>query len=89
MGKPTFWNDQERAKAVIAELKTLNDVLKPFESLVSQSDDLGASSSLAKRLRKVNSTTRSDRRVNAPRKTSTRSSFARCSRVPTTTARLL
>ncbi len=41
MEGPSFWNDQEKAKQVIAELKTLNGVLKPFEALVSQSDDLG------------------------------------------------
>lgn len=41
MEAPSFWNDQERAKGIIAELKTLNGVLKPFEALISQSDDLG------------------------------------------------
>jgi peptide chain release factor 2 len=41
MESPDFWNDQENAKKVIAELKSLNNVLKPFESLVSQADDLG------------------------------------------------
>jgi peptide chain release factor 2 len=41
MESPTFWNDPEKAKAVIHELKTLNDVLKPFEALVRQADDMG------------------------------------------------
>jgi peptide chain release factor 2 len=41
MESPTFWSDQEKAQAVIAELKTLNGVLKPYEALVSQADDLG------------------------------------------------
>ena len=36
----SFWNDQEAAKAVIAEMKTINAVLKPFEALVQQSEDL-------------------------------------------------
>ena len=36
-----FWNDQEKAKATIAELKTLNSVLKPFEALLRQAEDLG------------------------------------------------
>ena len=36
----SFWDDQEKAKATIAELKTLNGVLKPFEALVRQADDL-------------------------------------------------
>lgn len=40
MEGPAFWNDQDRAKAVIAELKTLNGVLKPFEALKRQADDL-------------------------------------------------
>jgi len=43
MESPTFWNDQEKAKGIIAELKTLNSVLKPFEELVTQADDLAAS----------------------------------------------
>jgi peptide chain release factor 2 len=40
MEGPSFWNDQEKAKGVIQELKTLNGVLKPFEALVRQADDL-------------------------------------------------
>jgi len=47
MNGPTFWNDQEKAKAVIAELKTINAVLKPFEELGRQADDLEASIELA------------------------------------------
>jgi peptide chain release factor 2 len=47
MVSPTFWNDQEKAKEVIQELKTLNTVLKPFEDLVRQADNLGASIELA------------------------------------------
>src|SRR3954451_3001293 len=47
MESPTFWNDQDKAKAIIAELKTLNSVLKPFEELVKQADDLAASMELA------------------------------------------
>jgi peptide chain release factor 2 len=47
MESPTFWNDQEKAKAVIQELKGLNSVLKPFEELVKQADDLAASIELA------------------------------------------
>ena len=39
-GARSFWNDQEKAKVIIAELKTLNGVIKPFEALVRQSDDL-------------------------------------------------
>lgn len=40
MEKPEFWADQDRAKAIIAELKNLNGVLKPFEALVAQAVDL-------------------------------------------------
>ncbi len=47
MVSPTFWNDQEKAKEVIQELKTLNTVLRPFEDLVRQADNLGASIELA------------------------------------------
>jgi peptide chain release factor 2 len=47
MEGPSFWNDQDKAKAVIAEMKTLNGVLKPFEELVKQADDLAASIELA------------------------------------------
>ncbi len=47
MESPTFWNDQEKAKGIIAEVKTLNSVLKPFEELVKQADDLAASIELA------------------------------------------
>src|ERR1700753_1268136 len=47
MNGASFWNDQEKAKTVIAELKTLNAVLKPFEELGRQADDLEASLELA------------------------------------------
>jgi peptide chain release factor 2 len=47
MNGPTFWNDQEKAKEIIAELKSLNAVLKPFEELGRQADDLEASIELA------------------------------------------
>jgi peptide chain release factor 2 len=47
MAGPTFWNDQERAKEVIQELKGLNSVLKPFEALIRQADNVQASIELA------------------------------------------
>jgi peptide chain release factor 2 len=47
MQGPTFWNDQEKARQTIAELKALNAVLKPFEELGRQADDLSASLELA------------------------------------------
>ena len=43
----SFWNDQEKAKATIAELKTLNAVLKPFEALVRVADDLATLNEMA------------------------------------------
>ncbi len=47
MGASDFWNDQDKAQEVIQELKTLNSVLKPFEELVGQGDDLDAMIELA------------------------------------------
>jgi peptide chain release factor 2 len=47
MNRPDFWNDPDKAKEVIQELKTLNAVLKPFEELGRQADDLEASLELA------------------------------------------
>jgi peptide chain release factor 2 len=47
MNGPSFWNDQEKAKEVILELKSLNAVLKPFEELGRQGDDLEALLELA------------------------------------------
>src|SRR4051812_4816460 len=47
MNGPAFWNDQEKAKETIAELKSLNAVLKPFEELGRQAADLEASIELA------------------------------------------
>jgi peptide chain release factor 2 len=47
MNGPTFWNDQDKAKATIAELKTLNAVVKPFEELVSKAENLQATVELA------------------------------------------
>lgn len=43
MNSPTFWNDPEKAKGIIAELKSINSVLKPFEDLLKQAEDLEAS----------------------------------------------
>ncbi len=40
MAGSDFWNDQEKAKGVIAEMKGLKAVLEPFHALGSQSDDL-------------------------------------------------
>jgi peptide chain release factor 2 len=47
MNSPTFWNDPEKARGVIKERQSLDAVLKPFEELVRQADDLEASIELA------------------------------------------
>lgn len=40
MTAPDFWDDQEKAQAVIGRLKSLNAVLKPFDDLLKESADL-------------------------------------------------
>jgi peptide chain release factor 2 len=47
MAASSFWNDQEKAKGVIQELKALNVTLKPFEALLRQADNIDASIELA------------------------------------------
>jgi peptide chain release factor 2 len=47
MNSPSFWNDQEKARGVIAEMKTLKAVLDPFAALGAQADDLQAMIELA------------------------------------------
>ncbi len=47
MNASNFWNDQEKAKATIAEVKNLNSLLKPFEDLVGQAENLQATIELA------------------------------------------
>jgi peptide chain release factor 2 len=47
MESATFWNDPEQAKLTIQELKSLNSILKPFEALIGQAEDLGAHLELA------------------------------------------
>ena len=42
MAAPDFWNNQEAAQQVVAELKGLKAVLKPLEELVASGDDLAA-----------------------------------------------
>jgi peptide chain release factor 2 len=42
MGQPTFWDNQEKARQVIQELKPLNSLLNPFEDLQTTAGDLQA-----------------------------------------------
>jgi peptide chain release factor 2 len=45
--EPDFWNNQDRAKGVINQLKVLNSLLKPYEELQTASGDLAAMVELA------------------------------------------
>ena len=40
MGAPDFWNDQEKAQEVVAELKRLRGMLKPFDEAIQAAEDL-------------------------------------------------
>jgi peptide chain release factor 2 len=42
MGQPNFWDNQEKAREVIGQLKPLNGVLNPFEALQKSTEDLEA-----------------------------------------------
>lgn len=45
--EPDFWNNQDKAKGVINQLKVLNSLLKPYEELQAASGDLAAMVELA------------------------------------------
>jgi peptide chain release factor 2 len=42
MSEPNFWNNQERAQAVVEERKSLNSILVPLDDVLKSSDDLAA-----------------------------------------------
>jgi peptide chain release factor 2 len=42
MAAPDFWSNQERAQAVIAELKQIQSLVKPLEEALRTADDLSA-----------------------------------------------
>jgi peptide chain release factor 2 len=42
MGDADFWNDQEKAKSIVAELKIIKAVLEPVEGLLRDIDDVRA-----------------------------------------------
>jgi peptide chain release factor 2 len=42
MAQPDFWNNQEKAQEVVAQLKGLKAVIKPLEETLSMADDLAA-----------------------------------------------
>lgn len=45
--EPGFWDNQERAKSVIGQLKVANALVKPYEELARAADDLTAMAELA------------------------------------------
>jgi len=47
MAAPDFWNHQEKAQSVVAELKSVKSILKPLEELARQSEDLSAMMEMA------------------------------------------
>jgi hypothetical protein len=47
MGAPKFWDNPEKAQGVIAQLKPINGLLKPYEELASAGGDLQALGELA------------------------------------------
>jgi peptide chain release factor 2 len=42
MGQPNFWDNQEKARELIGQLKPLNGLLQPFEALHGNTEDLTA-----------------------------------------------
>lgn len=46
-GEPGFWDNQEKAKGVIGQLKVANALLRPYEELARAADDLSAMAELA------------------------------------------
>ena len=42
MAQPTFWDNPEKARGVIGQLKPLNGLLNPYESLSASCEDLRA-----------------------------------------------
>jgi peptide chain release factor 2 len=48
MGAADFWNDADKAQATVAELKTVNAVLKPLEEALAVGRDLEALEELAR-----------------------------------------
>ncbi|HTU20473.1 MAG TPA: peptide chain release factor 2 [Gemmataceae bacterium] len=47
MGQPSFWDNPEKAQQIIAQLKPLNGLLKPYEELESAAGDVQALVELA------------------------------------------
>src|SRR4051794_5277416 len=47
MGEPTFWDNQDKAKKTIQQIKTLNALVKPYEELAGSIGDLTTMAELA------------------------------------------
>ena len=47
MGQPRFWDNQEKAQQIIAQLKVLNGLLNPYEALEESAGDLRALAELS------------------------------------------
>src|SRR5690348_14358944 len=47
MGQPSFWDNPEKAQQVIGQLKPLNGLLKPYEELADDADDMRTLAELA------------------------------------------
>jgi peptide chain release factor 2 len=47
MGQPNFWDNPEKAQQIIAQLKPLNGLLKPYEDLDAEAGDLRTLAELA------------------------------------------
>ena len=47
MGRPSFWDNAEKAQSVIGQLKPLNGLLKPFGDLEDAAGDLRALADLS------------------------------------------
>ncbi|MEI6037151.1 MAG: peptide chain release factor 2 [Planctomycetota bacterium] len=48
MGQPEFWNNNEKAKATVGELKSINSILKPLDEAIAVGADLAALEELAR-----------------------------------------
>jgi peptide chain release factor 2 len=42
MGQPNFWDNQEKAQQIIQQLKPLNGLINPFDTLAAGAEDLNA-----------------------------------------------
>ena len=48
MGQANFWDNNEKAQATVAELKSVNSILKPLDEALAVSRDLEALEELAR-----------------------------------------